>query len=95
MKFSKAFKQMHFNLLIQEDSDAIMQAIEKEQTQSSSHSISPHSSDHDSQSNAADLSKITVLDPYSKMKQSIKNILVNRCGVKIEELSQYCLFDAP
>lgn len=48
MKFTKAFKQTHFNLLIQEDSEVIMQAIEKEQTLSSSHSISPHSSDVDS-----------------------------------------------
>jgi transcription initiation factor IIF auxiliary subunit len=95
MKFNRAFKQLHFNLTIQDDFDTIQQAIEKEQTLSSSQSISPHSSDVESQSNIADLSKITVADPYSKIKQSIKNILVNRCGVKIEELCQFCNFDAP
>lgn len=37
-----------------------------------------------------ELSKIQVVDHYSKIKQSIKNILINRIGLKIEELSQFC-----
>lgn len=30
LKFTKAFKQIHFNLLIQEDSKNVMDSIEKE-----------------------------------------------------------------
>lgn len=41
------------------------------------------------------MSKITVNDPYSSIKMIIKNILMNRCGVKPEELTQYCQFNLP
>ena len=39
-----------------------------------------------------DLQTIQVIDDYSKIKQSIKNILINRCSVKLEELHQFCQF---
>jgi hypothetical protein len=48
-----------------------------------------------SETSETDLSKITVMDPYSKIKKSIKNILINRCSLKFEELSQFCQFDSP
>jgi hypothetical protein len=70
MKFTKGFKQLHLNLLIQEDPKCL------DETRSSS------SSD-----------KITVSDPFSEIKSKLKNILITRCGVKMDELSQYCLFD--
>ena len=79
LKFTKQFKQLHFNLLVQEDPS------KSGETQSSSGS---------ELSTVADLSKITVTDPYSDIKQSLKNILMTRCGVKPEELGQFCLFEA-
>lgn len=36
-----------------------------------------------------DVSKIAVLDHYSKIKQSIKHILINRAGIKVEEFVQF------
>lgn len=65
---------MHFNLLIQEDEVKISQTIEEN-----------ISSTTDS-SQEIDLSKIIVEDPYSDIKKCLKNILINRCSVKMEEL---------
>lgn len=65
---------MHFNLLIQEDEVKISQTIEEN-----------ISSTTDS-SQEIDLSKIIVEDPYSDIKKYLKNILINRCSVKMEEL---------
>ena len=39
-----------------------------------------------------ELARIQVVDHYSKIKQSIKNVLINRCAVKLDELSQFCRF---
>ena len=36
---------------------------------------------------------ITVADPFSEIKSKLKNILMTRCGVKMDELSQFCQFD--
>ena len=36
---------------------------------------------------------ITVSDPFSEIKSKLKNILITRCGVKMDELNQYCQFD--
>lgn len=74
LKLTKVFKQMHFNLLIQEDEVKISQTIEEN-----------ISSTTDS-SQEIDLSKIIVEDPYSDIKKYLKNILINRCSVKMEEL---------
>ena len=41
---------------------------------------------------STDISRIQVIDHYSKIKQSIKNILLNRCAMKQEELCQFCQF---
>jgi hypothetical protein len=64
LKFTKAFKQLHFNLLIQEDPKCFDETL-----------------------SSSDSDKITVQDPYSEIKKSLKNILINRCGVKIDELN--------
>lgn len=39
-----------------------------------------------------EIARIQVIDHFSKIKQSIKNILINRCAIKLDELSQFCRF---
>ena len=75
LRFSRVFKQLHFNLLVQEDPSKLDQMS---------------NSTESSETSEADLSKITVMDPYSKIKKSVKNILINRCSLKFEDLSQFC-----
>lgn len=75
---------MHLNLLIQEDEVKISQSLEEEKENISSTTDS---------SQEVDLSKIIVEDPYSDIKKCLKNILINRCSVKMEELHQYCIFE--